>query len=357
MWQINKIVNEVNKAGTIFMECSIANRKQMQNGVWRIKYRRKMLWVCNSIDGKECVNLIKNSSNLDLSNRERIKKIIKEVIGKKYKYKIVNTNVDNISVVNCIMFSATGELYFYYWNEKVIKKKMSKQNGDHYETLKEHKYWEFFNSPVISFNENYITEKLIIPKNNFMNDKNKYSYVLDSYRKYLLEINKAGSVKISDLLKQYYVDLPDINCIFTQEMMESKVNMYYMHGDMWADNVLQDEDGKYYVIDYDHVGVYPFFFDILEYIWATYINSGVLLFWEELNNDNEIIAQIFNEILLQQGFDPNYKTKFAIMVLMGIIRFHEYNQRFQESGGNKCYKYDNYKILVKFIKKYVEFPK
>lgn len=358
MWKLAKISNEVNKVGKIFIDFSRENRQQMQNGTWKMRYRGKLLWVNNQRSSLACIELIESNSHHHPSKKESIKRFIKEALGIRFKYRVLNENIVSGSNIDCIMYSATGDMYFFYWSEKIIKKEISRKKMKQFELLTEEKYWDIFNSPVVSINENYTIEKIIRSQVKTNDERSKYIYILTGYYQYLSNASAVDKVKVSALLANYYVELPEIEKIFCDEILELDINVYYMHGDMWSENVLQDEE-KYYVIDYDHVGLYPFFFDVLEYIWAPYINEGVLLFWKELNDANEDISKIFDKLFFMQGLKTNYQTKFAIMILMGMMRFHIYNQRFLRSDGyeNKNYKKNHYDFLVKFIYKYMEYGK
>lgn len=352
---INKLIKlnkETKKVVEHFGYISDKYKDYIHPGEWRLHYLGKYVWVCSSNSGKECMNVLESGIYTADLIKIKVKNLIIRFWNNNFYYSNHYCCSQNMKA-DCIMFSARGDYYFYFWKEQIVKKLYSENvNYVKYLELKKNGYWEFFNTPIIYADDKCMIEKFIRTQKPGTNDKEKFKYVLKRYLMYLKTAQITNEKAVHEILEEYQIK--DLDISFPKEFLSVKIKYYYQHGDLWTGNLLQDCEKNYYVIDCDHAGSYPFFFDMFEFIWAVYINDGKMPYWNEILGGKSELALLTDEIFSYHGIGMDNETKIAIMTLMGIIRHTIYCKRFESSQGyeNMEYKKKSYYRLSYFIRQY-----
>lgn len=274
-------------------------------------------------------------------------------INKKYHCKDRHSH---IFYADCLMLSKNGAANFYDLEKMIIKKQYGPNCLEGYYKLKSAGYFDIFPTSVISIQDNTAIEKLIIYQNNSISDAEHYNLILKKYIRYLDNSHAAEQHSISEIVAPYKKLVSCFNKIFSDTIMNIKLNFYVMHGDFHSNNVLVSKTGKMYVIDYELAGNHPFFQDLLWFATKK-VDSGKCD-WsiiDELMDPKSEIGLLFDNILISQCIPTDKNTKIALFVLTRIwyydqvVKLEQWTERKLE----KFYYNREKKVIGNLIERYM----
>lgn len=137
----------------------------------------------------------------------------------------------------------------------------------------------FPTSNIIGINKDdlFIDEEMLINKKT----ENKFLKLLDFYSVYYLKNNTFRDSMLEQLINNQNVRssfLEHFNVLFKRNGFDfSKFPWQIQHGDVWSSNVFFDENGIRF-IDFDRVGSYPLFYDVILYAYTEgFLNRNLKL--------------------------------------------------------------------------------
>jgi len=306
---------------------------QMSSGTWRMLWSDKPFLVRVPGAGMDFYRAYfkRNASNSRLESVIRIHLQNLFSINWRYHSRIAHRDFD----ADCIMFSRNGSVNFYNLDNGIVKKKYSESCKKGFLELKDAGYWDIFRSPVQRIEKEFTYEKIITTNNVSLSDEDCVSYVIKKYTEYYKTTKPLEHHTIRELVNLFQTSiralLPDFVSFFADiadSILNLNINFYIQHGDFTYANILFDNIGEIYVIDYELAGSQPFYQDIL-YFMTYKIGIGQMEL-DALNLFMDGSTQVGNEfdgILISQGIPTSKSVK---LVLLLLTRIEYYNRLISE---------------------------
>lgn len=179
-------------------------------------------------------------------------------------------------------------------------------------------FGEFYNIPESKdyLGEHTIVIETLINQKTF-NAKDAFSYLNNQYLKFL----KKQALH-TNICRERYEEERDY---YASRFGESKllagddvgIVRLLTHGDMWSSNVMYDSE-KYYLTDFEHVGVRFFLFDFIYFIFSEWLFNGqseMLLLYFNGYYDH-LLSDIFE--LLSLNFEKDRKQEYFLTFLVSM---------------------------------------
>ncbi len=290
----------------------------LKDGVWEIHFTDKAWLIRVSSAGHAFFRAHFKHYKSELQWQTLIRAYIQNFLSKKWKYWCAGDEAHAFEA-DCVLFSRDGSAYFFDLASGVVEKKHNSNSKNGYLMLKDAGYWDIFLTPVISIEEKFTYERIIMRSKKLIDDKDRFKYIIEKYKEYFVAAQPVEQHTIGEIIAPYISFIPDYNTIFPLDLQKLLINYYILHGDFTWENTFFDKEGDMYVIDYELAGIMPFFQDLLYF--ATY-KIGI---WQEdwkilddLMDASTEIGRAFEEILDLQGIPKRREVKLILSLLTRI---------------------------------------
>lgn len=310
--------NDVKKVKKLSADIVNHYSDHLKNGIWKILWSDKAFLIREHGKGMSFYHKYFEQQKKNSTWWAVMKAHMQNILSVNQRYHCKDKH-GHTFYADCLMLSKNGTVNYYDLEKMIIKKQYDSNCLGGYYKLKSEGYFDLFLTPAMSIHDNIVIERLIIHQNDSINDINYYNSILKKYIRYFDTVQPVEQHTISEIVTPYKEFVPWFNKIFSDAIMNLKLNFYVMHGDFHSNNVLVTQLGKMYVIDYELAGNHPFFQDLLWFATKK-IDTGKYdwSILDELMNPKKETSQLFNNILVSQGIPTDKTTKLVLFVLTRI---------------------------------------
>lgn len=313
-----KIVAEINKINSLFLNTQLYRKEDIVKYM-HVHWVGKYICVCNEKKAKKMLHS-KQKEYIHRYRHGAWKILFHEIIIAISNKSIVQMATEGATV---IMFNYYGNRIEFFLNDGIVR---TKGNADKYLLLKRNQYFDYFESPIIKVEGEYIYESQIKYVYNSITYRDIYIKILEKYALYI----KSVTISEEQTLLGMTSNLQNIT--FPEKyIIKCNIPLIFLHGDMHDENCLMTDQRKIYVIDYEHGGKYPFFFDILTFAIMRFVShndeSLLINILAKGTLENTIITSVYNYL--------NLDASFLLLVCSMVYSFAIYVDRALEQSTTK----------------------
>lgn len=225
------------------------------------------------------------------------------------KIAVIMNSVHYSLPCDLVIISMFGNrIEFNFYNKRVVL--YSIEGSKKYKYLLQSGYFDFLKSPVIKESENSLITQYI--EKDQVHIHSMYKRLILDYERYLTTCRPSKSYKMDSFVKE--------NCKRTIDNVEYKdkeIILYPLHGDLHYENIIvANSNQNMYVIDYEHAGEYPFFFDLFVFAIMRFVSNIDSSLINAIICKNGDIHTLVSNLFLSVGEDCLSQRYFAYCIRM-----------------------------------------